>query len=151
MDITYDIDEQTGCWNCTSHTPHVSDRGFIGYFHIKRDGIWYMMHRYMYMQKYGQITPNDVIRHTCDNPMCINPDHLLKGTHQDNVRDRVSRNRSAIGVQNGCAKLTEAQVLEIYNSTDTNKGLARKYHVSPKLIYDIKRKNIWKHLLSDIK
>lgn len=148
MNITYDIDEQTGCWNCTSHTPHVGDDGFVGYFHIKRDGINYILHRYMYIQKYGQITSSDVIRHTCDNPMCINPEHLVKGTHNDNVQDRVSRNRSAIGEQNGRTKLTEAQVIEIYNSNDTNKGLARKYKVDPKLIYDIKRKNIWKYLLN---
>jgi len=149
MDITYDIDEETGCWNCTSHTPRVGDDGFIGYFHCRRDG-YYTLHRYMYAQKYGHITSDDIIRHICDNPMCINPDHLVKGTHNDNVQDRVSRNRSAIGVRHGRTKLTETQVVEIYNSNDTKKGLARKYKVDPKLIYAIKHKLIWKHLLNTL-
>ena len=147
--IEYTIDESTGCWNCTSHSVHVGDDGFVGYFVCKRNG-YYSLHRYMYAQKYGHITSEDVIRHTCDNPMCINPEHLVKGTHNDNVQDRVSRNRSAIGINNGRSKLTELQVIDIYNSNDTKRALAIKYNVDPKVIYDIKRKNTWKYLLNNL-
>ena len=82
--------------------------------------------------------------------MCINPEHLVKGTHNDNVQDRVSRNRSAIGINNGRSKLTELQVIDIYNSNDTKRALATKYNVDPKVIYDIKRKNTWKYLLNNL-
>ena len=149
MDITYDIDTETGCWNCTSHKPHIGDDGFIGYFRCKRNG-YGSLHRYMYAQKYGHITSEDIIRHTCDNPMCINPEHLVKGTHNDNVQDRVSRNRSAIGMQNGRNKLTEAQVLEIYHSNDRPCNLSVKYGIDPKVIYDIKHKITWKYLTENL-
>ena len=147
--IEYTVDESTGCWNCTSHKVNINNRGFVGYFICNRGG-YRSLHRYMYAQKYGDISSDDIIRHICDNPMCINPEHLIKGTHNDNVQDRVNRNRSAIGEKNGRAKLTEAQVIEIYNSDYTNSELANIYHVDNKVIYDIKHKNKWKYLLNDL-
>ena len=136
--IKYIVDESTGCWNCTSHKPDIGKRG---YFSCRLDGYHYL-HRYMYAQQYGNIASEDIIRHICDNSLCINPEHLLKGTHSDNVQDRVSRNRSAKGINHGRSKLTEYQVLEIYNSTMKQCELARKYDVDPKVIYDIKHNNI---------
>ncbi len=48
-----------------------------------------------------ELCAEDVIMHTCDNPNCINPNHLKKGSHNDNVQDRVNKNRSAVGEANG--------------------------------------------------
>lgn len=59
-------------------------------------------HRASYMINTNEeISTQDVIMHLCDNPSCINPKHLKKGTHNDNVQDRVLKNRSAIGESNG--------------------------------------------------
>lgn len=88
-----------------------------------------------------------VVRHTCDNPRCINPAHLIGGTHADNVRDRVERNRSAIGSRNGRAKLTEGRVRKIRrNNVETISGLSREYKVSRRLIKLIKDNKCWKHV-----
>lgn len=54
-----------------------------------------------------------VVRHSCDNPRCVNPGHLLAGDHADNVADRVRRGRSAIGENNGRAKLSNRDVAGI--------------------------------------
>lgn len=56
-----------------------------------------------------------VVRHQCDNPICVNPDHLLVGTHLDNAHDRISRGRSGdiSGEKNGSHKLTDEQVHQI--------------------------------------
>lgn len=92
----------------------------------------YLMHRVAYQVYYkDDLTPDDVICHKCDNPACINPKHLFKGTHQDNVQDKVNKGRQAKGEDNGRyidgrtsikidkqstahgRKLTKEQVLEV--------------------------------------
>jgi hypothetical protein len=63
------------------------------------------------------------------------------GRHADNVADRVARNRSATGTNNGRAKLIEEDVIAIYtNTTETQAVLASRYNVDRKVIRDIKQK-----------
>ena len=52
-------------------------------------------HRYVYEQTKGKIPDGQVVRHTCDNILCLNPDHLLVGTMTDNMRDRQQRGRTS--------------------------------------------------------
>lgn len=93
----------------------------------------YLMHRVAYQVYYNEdLTSNDIICHKCDNPKCVNPKHLFKGTHADNVKDKCSKNRQAKGENNGRyidgrtlkkepkdqtrahgRKLTKEQVLEV--------------------------------------
>ena len=101
MKLKYEIAEN-GCWKCTSHCINTN-----GYVKITINGKQQSGHRYMFLEKNKKIT-NEVIRHTCDNRWCINPDHLIEGSHNDNVQDRVSRQRSAIGEKNGRSKLIES-------------------------------------------
>jgi len=92
------------------------------------------------------------VRHKCDNPACINPDHLEIGTNADNTRDRHERQRDARGSKNGNSRLTEGDVVRIRNeykpkSRQTGvRALSRKYKVSPSLIDQIVRRTIWLHV-----
>lgn len=73
------------------------------------------------------------VRHSCDNPACVNPKHLSVGTAQDNANDKVSRGR-----QSRVSKISDKQVLEIYSSKLPHKILAEKYGVSAGLVNLIK-------------
>ena len=98
-----------------------------------------------------------VARHHCDNPACINPDHLDWGTQQENTLDRKDRKRSArdpvqrkAGANKdrfaGIAVLDEARVLRILEQIAagrTNAALGREYGVSHQTIADIRSGHTW--------
>lgn len=86
-----------------------------GYLNIRWLGKTQIAHRIAYCNARGvpiEYIKGSVVRHTCDNPRCINPKHLLLGTIQDNIDDMVSRgrNRGALGERNSMVKLTDEQV-----------------------------------------
>ena len=143
--ITYKEDEN-GCWICTSHV-----EGYQGYPLLKRNKKRYTAHRWVYMQEHdiSHLSYDIKIRHTCDTPMCVNPNHLLAGSAQDNMNDKVKRNRqrNSCGIDNPYSKLTNKQVLEIRcDNTKTQRELGKLYNVSQSLISLIKLKKHWKHL-----
>lgn len=70
-------------------------------------------HRAAWIAKYGEIPDGLIVRHKCDNPPCINVDHLELGTHKDNMQDAVKRNRNAKGFMLPHTKLSDEQVKEI--------------------------------------
>jgi hypothetical protein len=137
MNITYIINND--CWECTSHACDSN-----GYPVIRINGKQDRIHRHYYRQHNGVIPSGFVIRHSCDNRKCINPEHLSIGTHADNVSDRVARDRSAKGENNGRNVLTirEVQLIRLDNSTPKME-LARLFKVDPKTIRDIKQGKTW--------
>ena len=64
-----------------------------GYGRINKDGKLIRLHRAMWEKHFGEISNGKVIMHKCDNPSCINIDHLQIGTQLDNVRDMWAKNR----------------------------------------------------------
>ena len=64
-----------------------------GYGRMKIAGKHYRVPRVVWEINNGPIPPNQIVRHSCDVSACINPAHLLLGTHQDNVDDKMERGR----------------------------------------------------------
>jgi hypothetical protein len=83
-----------------------------GYKVIGCCGTQFYAHRLVYEVKVGAIY-NGVVRHTCDTPACINPKHLISGSHADNVLDKVRKNRQGHGSKHYASILTDKDVVEI--------------------------------------
>ena len=96
-----------GCWEWTA------SRQTNGYGQIGVGTRPHLAHRVSYELHYGDIPDGLVVRHKCDNRLCVNPDHLLTGTAADNVRDAQERGRLAYGERNRSTRLSEEQVREI--------------------------------------
>lgn len=93
--------------------------------------------------------PREVARHTCDNPPCVNPAHLVKGTQVDNALDSVSRGRARRAQGEACAsaKLTAADVLAIRAEADRYglvEELGRKYGVAGNTIRSVRVGRTWR-------
>jgi hypothetical protein len=84
-----------------------------------------------------------VIRHRCDIPNCVNPEHLIEGTQADNVYDMKERGRTAKGESHGCSKLTAAQVESIRADTRLQREIASDYSISQQQVGNIKRGVRW--------
>lgn len=160
--ITY-FKNDKGCHICTSHR-----RGNSGYPRIRVDKKLMLMHRYIYEKYNGAISRGHCVCHRCDNPLCINPEHLFVGTIADNNRDMQLKGRKhklteaekerfrqmartmppRRGILNGNSRLTEAQVIEIRQKGRYKplKYIASDYGVDRKLIYLILRREVWKHV-----
>lgn len=99
-----------GCWTWTAAQ---NGRGY-GYIGKGPAGAGALLaHRISYEMHHGPIPKGMLIRHKCDNPPCVNPDHLELGTVADNSRDMVERGRSTVGLRNARAVLTPRQIDEI--------------------------------------
>lgn len=95
----------------------------------------------------GPIPAGLMVRHTCDNSLCVNPTHLELGTHQENMQDCVDRGRRPVAEQHANAKLTNLQVLEVREALANGAslaGLGRRYGVSSCLISNIKQGRAYK-------
>ena len=137
---------ETGCLLWTGYSHH--SRGFFSV-----NGKPQMAHRVAYHLAKGDIPDGLCVRHTCDVSLCVNPDHLILGTHADNMRDMKERDRrkgkvAVQGEKHGSAKLTEDQVRQIGTSRKTRNQLATEFGVSPSTIKAIRNGRLWKHLTS---
>lgn len=134
------------CWEWTG------DKGQKGYGRFWVDTKSIPAHRYSYWFHFGDMPKNLCVLHSCDNPGCVNPNHLFLGTHQDNMTDKARKGRSPnqCGESNPSAKLKNEDVLEIRRLHNTGKYLQKELAIifnSPlSSINQIITGKRWKHL-----
>lgn len=138
--------DKNSCW---IYTKGISTGG---YGNLKVGTKLRPAHRFSYELFKGAIPKGLIVCHKCDNPCCVNPEHLFVGTHKDNNDDKMSKGRGAykVGSAHAMAKLSEQEVIEIRtilaNSNVSMPKLAIQYNVSYSTIQAIKQRRIWKHL-----
>ena len=133
---------------------HMQKGNTGGYGTGKRNGKTYYLHRLAYADAHG-IAVEDlvgVVRHTCDNPRCYNPQHLLLGTHADNTADMFARGRANTvrGEQHGHALLSATLIATIRDRyvprcrMNGARALGRELGVSNSTIRDVLKQRTWK-------
>jgi hypothetical protein len=143
--LDYEIDEN-GCFICTSHKVNA-----FGYPEVHVNGKRYVMSRFVYQEMFGDIPEGLVIRHTCDNRRCINPEHLETGTKADNTRDMMERGRhvSVNGEKAYFSKLTNDKVLKLrtlYDEGFNYHELSEMFQITYRTAYDVVTRKTWKHI-----
>lgn len=109
-----------------------------GYGKFKWRGRSFAAHRASYECENGAIPDGLEILHTCDNPSCINPAHLIAGTHADNMRDMAQKGRDA-----RAPKITASQALAIRTDARAQRAIAKEYGLSQSQVGRIKRAEHW--------
>lgn len=151
----HNIEKSDACWVWTQGCcPQ-------GYGRFWYQGFTWFAHRVAYFLHHNSDPNQFLVCHTCDNPRCVNPDHLFLGTHLDNNRDRDNKGHTYRGAQhhlalmdkngekNGRAKLTAEQVLEIRALRDKGEKwlrLAKRFGVNRRTIKNIVARKLWKHI-----
>lgn len=133
--------EETGCVRFTGGL------NSSGYGNLWVNGKTVGAHRVAYELANGPIPKGSVLRHTCDNRYCVNPEHLVLGTHRENMEDMTKRGRQARGSQISTCVLTEEDVRFIRSSGKSGVELAQILGISPVTISRIKRRLTWQHVV----
>lgn len=127
----------TGCWEWTG-AQHP-----LGYGVVKVAGKQWAVHRYVSTLIDGKIPAGMHVLHRCDNRACVNPAHLFRGTHSDNMADKQQKGRTV----SPATKLSAEQVQEIrarYQAGGVSyRTLAAKYGVSKETIGAVVRRETW--------
>lgn len=125
--------EEGACWLWNGR------RDRIGYGVLDYQNRTELAHRIAYTARIGPIPEGHVVRHTCDNPPCVNPEHLLLGTQRENMNDMTERFRFH-------AKLSEKQIQDIrklFQVGVTQTRIAEHFGVHQSQISRIVRGRAW--------
>ena len=151
----------SGCWEWQGC------RNSQGYGSVRFNRRWQRAHRVFWQIFRGTIPRKMCVCHKCDNPSCVNPEHLWLGTIAENNQDKINKGRLAVsptgneswsrqhldriarGANAGQAKITEAQVKEIINRAiagEKYREIAKDYPVTESAISAIMQGNTWMHI-----
>lgn len=145
------VEKSDHCWlwkgNSGSSRPG-THYGVIQYRDGKKMKTVYA-HRLAYLLSNGSIGEGEVICHKCDNPLCVNPDHLFAGTHADNRRDCVAKGRGCFGERHPNARFRDADIEQMhmmYQGGRPKAEIEARFLLRRDHLNAILRGAIWNHI-----
>lgn len=135
------------CWEWQAHR---NNKGY-GVLGIKRD--IFLAHRISWAIKFGDLKGKCAL-HKCDNPACVNPNHLFSGTMKENMDDKMAKGRykkgiTPKGMSNYLAKLKDADIPIIREMCDAGISthvIGAKFGVTSKTIWAVGKRITWTHI-----
>ncbi len=139
----YEIDASSECWNWKA------SKGRYGGMRVRGQPMG--SHRAAWTLLVGEIPRGACVLHRCDNPRCVNPEHLRLGTQADNLKDMRAKGRRVRqvnfdGSKNPRSRLSREQALEIRKLATKGcyRKLAERYGVNASTVQRIAAGKIWK-------
>lgn len=137
------VDRSGDCWIWTGFR---NKKGY-GHFNFARGGAM-TAHRFAYLDTFGEFDRSLQVCHKCDNPPCVNPNHLFLGTNSDNQIDSSKKGRHCRprGEKSTTAKLTWEDVEEIrhhWKYQKSQKAIGKQFGVSQSSIWRILHNLTW--------
>ncbi len=141
------VEKTETCWIWKGCTRGRREHQKYGAF--KRGPKVWIASRASYDMFKGSIPENILVLHNCDNPLCVNPEHLRLGTQQENMNDMKSHKRQAkrSGEKHGNNKLLEVDIMEIRILSGfgvSNINIAKQFNISNALVCMIVKGKRWK-------
>lgn len=124
----------SGCWVWMGSLVY-------GYGQASRGDKSIRAHRLSYETYKGPVPKGMCVCHTCDNPCCVNPDHLFLGTHKDNAEDKVKKGRQQRGLD--LSSITPEAVQAILQAPGTQREIAASFGLVHSTVGLIKRGTHW--------
>lgn len=138
-------DEVKDCWNWSASKA----RGGYGQFRVLKNGKWTMgrANRISYELFKGELSSTLLVCHACDNPLCVNPNHLFLGTHKENARDMINKGRRKL-TRNPKHKFLDRTIVENmrkdYSEGMKQAQIALNYDFSRQQVSRVVTHKIWK-------
>lgn len=128
-------------------------RGHVGHGQFKYRGKSVYAHRFSYMLNFPDFDRSLCVCHKCDNPWCVNIDHLFLGTMSENMKDKVSKGRHPVG-EDAFGKLWNKDVEKILEMWKTGnykqKYIARQFNLHQSQVSRIVNGRRWGHLVNKV-
>jgi hypothetical protein len=134
---------ETGCWEWVGAK---YSNGYGAFGNQNAQGEWRAncAHRAAYRLFVAPLIDGLEILHSCDNPGCVNPEHLRQGTRKENMEDCKNKGRLAQGEK--LSKLTTGQAKFAIESHLPQKEVAQLLGCSQALVSAIRNGKLWGHL-----
>lgn len=140
------LNSDSGCWEWTAS---LAGKGY-GQIKIPGERKQMYAHRLSWMIHKGEVPQGKSVLHRCDNPKCVNPNHLFVGTHQDNSTDMKGKGRHLYGERNDRSILTESDVRAIKTLLEEGSlpqwRIAEMFGIQQMQVSRIKRGLRWSHV-----
>lgn len=116
-----------------------------GYGSFLFEGKIHLAHRVSIALVEGRL-PKSSVLHRCDNPPCVRPSHLFRGTQRDNIADMVSKDRQGRGMTAKLSPSSVRRIRELLKKSVPYVQIAKLFNVSQKPISQIASGVTWKHV-----